>query len=387
MIPRRLPAPLTLLLLGVPALLPGQAKDTVPPRPPLASDADTNSAVAYYALGVAQLPDHPQRAAAAFFWATRLDPANGAAWYGRWAARMLDPDRPPPGSFALGGLVEIRDPDRQDPDSLRSKALLRDPLLYVRFDFDVGDELMRRTAQVALSLHETSDPVLRGWIDYAAGRFASAARDYAEGVRAHPGDYGLHLARARTFMLASQYDSAISEMGLFLAGRAHYIEHDPVGPDQSLLLGRYALARLEALKGDTDAALRAYAAVLASDSGFGRAHVELARLALARHDTALALREYGWGVTVGDPAVWYEYGMLLLRARRPADAALQFERAIQADSDYVAPYLPLALLEEKAGFEAEAVPLYARFIAEAPRSQAGAVTVARGRVGRLRPAR
>src|SRR5690242_7572572 len=70
-----------------------------PARPALGPGQDTNSADAYVALGISQMMDHPKVAAAAFFWATRLDPANGDAWYGRWAARLLDPDTPPPGSF------------------------------------------------------------------------------------------------------------------------------------------------------------------------------------------------------------------------------------------------------------------------------------------------
>jgi tetratricopeptide (TPR) repeat protein len=47
--------------------------EKVPKRPRLAADADTNSSLAYYTAGVTALSRDPEKAAAAFYWATRLE--------------------------------------------------------------------------------------------------------------------------------------------------------------------------------------------------------------------------------------------------------------------------------------------------------------------------
>ena len=385
MIPLRGLAFVTLAFAG--AVVADRQGAARPPRPALEPGQDTNSADAYYALGVSQLPDHPKLAGDAFFWATRIDPSNGAAWYGRWAAHLLDPDTPPVGVTVLPWVVDITNPEDQDPDSLRSYALLRDPLLYLRFDFMVGDELMRRDSHQQMNLYQTDDPSLLGMIDYNAGRFEAAARDFANGLRRHPGFYILHVERARAFAMESRYDSATYELRTFITAAPHYIEHRRLGPDVSIAVERYALGRIEEMKGDVAAAHAEYEALAAADSGFAPAHTGLARLALARHDTVTALAELGRAARGADAPARYDYGMLLLRAGRTGEAATQLARAIEADSDYLPPYYSLGVIEESAGFDSEAVALYAHFVAGAPRALAPAAEAARRRLAHLQGGR
>src|SRR5712692_402598 len=59
-----------------------------PRRPRLAAEADTNDAVSYYQLGVERLERNPDAAAAAFYWAARLDPLSAQAWYGQYVAQL-----------------------------------------------------------------------------------------------------------------------------------------------------------------------------------------------------------------------------------------------------------------------------------------------------------
>src|SRR6266566_1894764 len=57
-----------------PAALQAQS-GKVPKRPNLEAGADTNFAPAYYEFGMREIERDPQKAADAFYWATRLDPA------------------------------------------------------------------------------------------------------------------------------------------------------------------------------------------------------------------------------------------------------------------------------------------------------------------------
>ena len=354
-----------------------------PARPALGPGQDTNSADAYVALGISQMMDHPKVAAAAFFWATRLDPANGDAWYGRWAARLLDPDTPPPGSFRTPGGFEISAPELQDPDSFRIKALLRNPLLYVRFDFPVADELMRRESQGQMSLYGTDDLDLRGKISYATGRFAEAVELFGQALREHPGHYGLRLERARAYIMLGELDQAEHELDRYNVESAHVKKKSPISPDESGVMMIYALARLEEVNGELGTALGLNKGILIADSNFTMSHAALSRIVLTHHDTATALQELGRAAVVPDGPICYDYAVLLLGAGHPREAALQLNRSIAADSDYAKPYYLLAVLDEQAGFDSEAIGLFTRFIAGAPRTLDVSVADARGRLARL----
>jgi Tfp pilus assembly protein PilF len=67
----------------------------------------------------------------------------------------------------------------------------------------------------------------------------------------------------------------------------------------------------------------------------------------------------------------------LWASRRVADAATQFGRAIQADSDYAPPYLSLAYLVEASGDDSAAADLYRQFLARAPQALAPQLSTAR----------
>ena len=71
-----------------------QRVHAVPARPALWAGADTNSPGAYYMMGVQQLERDARTAAAAFFWAERLNPGLPDALYGRYVALLItDPHR------------------------------------------------------------------------------------------------------------------------------------------------------------------------------------------------------------------------------------------------------------------------------------------------------
>jgi hypothetical protein len=65
------------------------AAQSPPARPVLPATADTNDVEAYLAWGKSKLQKSPADAAAAFYWASRLDPARPGAYYARWVALQL----------------------------------------------------------------------------------------------------------------------------------------------------------------------------------------------------------------------------------------------------------------------------------------------------------
>jgi tetratricopeptide (TPR) repeat protein len=127
----------------------------------------------------------------------------------------------------------------------------------------------------------------------------------------------------------------------------------------------YSIGRIEELKGDLEKARQEYDTALIENLGFVPAHVALGRLAVARHDTAEALKEFDQATQTLDPLLDYTYGILLWASRRAPEAATHFSRAIAADPDYSPPYLSLAYIEEGSGEDSLAVVHYQGFIARA----------------------
>ena len=61
-------------VLALPVAGAAQQAGDVPARPALPAMSDTNSATVYHQFGVRRLRQDPREAAAAFFWASRLNP-------------------------------------------------------------------------------------------------------------------------------------------------------------------------------------------------------------------------------------------------------------------------------------------------------------------------
>src|SRR4051795_370054 len=62
-------------------------------RPKLPAGADTNDAAAYFAFGRQSFAQDPEAAAAAFYWAARINPAWGEPLYARRAALLMQNGR------------------------------------------------------------------------------------------------------------------------------------------------------------------------------------------------------------------------------------------------------------------------------------------------------
>ena len=92
---RSLRSPAVALALAVLAAAPllAQKDEKIPARPELDAGADTNDAYAYYDFGLDRLRKQPQRAADAFYWASRLSPTWADPYYARRIALHLSDKR------------------------------------------------------------------------------------------------------------------------------------------------------------------------------------------------------------------------------------------------------------------------------------------------------
>ena len=366
------------------------SKPREPTRPKLDAGRDTNSSESYYRHGLQNLPGRPQQAADAFYWATRLDPSDAQAWYGRWVALLLT--RQQRDLWVILRDEGLTSREAAQIDSLRYEALLREPLLYTSLEAMLVRDLFR-TLWIAtrgeiseLDIRSIPDPVFRAWYAYGTGRFNESVQQYAVAIERQPKARGLHAARARALVLAlAGEDSAIAE---FEAERrlAQTAESALVRVYNSREMLEYSIGRVWEMHQQPEDAREAYGRALVENLAFYPAHTALARLALAADDTATALKEYDLAVQLAPHRadMRYTYGVLLLARQRFDAADEQFRLAVEADSFYVRPYYLLGFIREGQGKDSLATAYYTSFIARAPTSLAPQVEDARKRLDRLK---
>src|SRR5580765_4192997 len=108
-----------------------------PTRPRLPSASDTNSADAYEQWGRSMVAYAPDSAAAAFYWASRLDPWRPAPYYERGIALLMThAERPNVGANMLPWAMnkELSEAELSLVDSLNELAMLRDPFMERSLD-------------------------------------------------------------------------------------------------------------------------------------------------------------------------------------------------------------------------------------------------------------
>lgn len=368
------------------------AQDSLPRRPALEANADTNDAQSYYLLAMDRVRRNPREAANAFYWANRLDPECAGCPYGRYAAQVLqDRER----------LIRyfIRRPGQRDSaafrdlDSLRSRSLVMDPFLYRRLDAVLLRELARELAPEASErliemVLMRADSFLAGLIQYGQGRFSEATYTWGELARGRPKNAYIRVERARAFFLQQRYDSARAQLveGLTIARRQ---DADSIRFSyESKAAWEYSLGRIYQVMGQHDSARAAYERALVEDLSYAAAHVQLGLLHAARADTAAALREMARAVAVNDreyvPRL--TYGWLLASAGRLDSAEVHVQRAAELEPWAARPRMLLGAVRDARGDAAGALTAFIEYLARAARSDEDLPTV-RARVAELRASR
>ena len=360
-------------LLGAPvAAQPSIPQDVPPPpRPELPVSADPNSPIAYSTYGAVRMDTHPDAAYPGFYWATKLDPTNAEVWYARamainlaWIHYWYDQIQGDP-AFSSSPPDDLA----ERFSTLMMMALYRDPFVDHRFDLLIYP----RGTRVALS--RSHDDYLHGVYAYAMHDFPDAVAAWGRFLKSHPERIDVHVQRAQAWYHANEYDSAYAELAFVVAKKEAKPEKlDPSKPAtlvyDSKALMWYSMGTIRMRQYDWAGAREALGSALSEDPSFYPAHVRMARVDLALHDSAAAENEYALAADLAkkDAVPHLDFAMYLLAMHRWDAACAQASAAIPLAPEYAAPYFTLGRCEEGRGRAREAVFAYREFIARAAKS-------------------
>jgi len=385
---------LLLLSLGLSTLLPAAPlaaqREKVPNRPRLTAAADTNSAHAYFQHGITILEQQPHQAADAFYWAARIDPTWADPLYARRIALMMSDSRRLEG-YMEGNRRIINSPTVRQIDSLQFRALTLNPFLYRRLDRQLFKYYIRSSIKREESLQggagRTDDvllehlienwlngasPSMRAWSAYSNGRFPDALRYYASALKGSRNKSDIHADRARLFFMTGKTDSARVSMTQAVEQMRKKDDDALVYFYESKALYEHSIGMIHEERNEPDAAREAYSRALQEDLSYYPAHARLAALALAAGDTATAQSEMELAVQIrsDDAGLRYNYGLMLVMARKLDEAAEQARKAIETEPYYARPYNLLGRILEGQGKPQEAIAQYREYLRRASRDDA-----------------
>ena len=351
-------------------------------RPRLRDGADTNDAQAYFNAGLTAFNKHAEEAAAAFYWAARINPAWGEALYARRAALlMMDPQM-------LKGVMEgnrrtLESSEMRRLDSLQFRALMLSPFLYRRLDrplftayfrksilYDNGGDLSADLDYAIEKYLRDSGAGMRAYLAYGDGDFPWALKLYAHAASSAKDKAAVWLNRASIFGILGNADSAVVQYQLALDELRKKDKKDLVIFYNSKALAEYSIAVLQEGAGNSAAARDSYGRALQEDLAYYPAHMRLGLLALGVRDTATALSELALAAQIApdEPHVRYLQGYALIGARHYDEAAAELRRAIALEPFYALPYLSLGRVLEQLKKGEEALAAYEQFLDRSSRT-------------------
>lgn len=363
-------------------------KGKIPSRPRTSAIADTNDARAYLNHGISSFDRDPDIAAGAFYWASRLDPTMGDAFYGYRSAEIM---RTPNlrREYFNSGENSRTSKEMQRLDSLYLRAVVSSPFLYRRLDRLMltkwwRESLERSLRQSGVGLHEIPEGDIthyierslqqssigtRAWSAYSNGDFGSALEMYAEAAKGTKEKAGYRTARGRIFGMRNEADSAIAEFKLAIDELKQRDEKRVVVLYNSKAVLEHSIAVLLEGRGDNNGAREAYGRALEEDLSYWPAHLRLGLLALNEKDTTAALAELDLAAQVApqEPSVRHMYGVTLSYAGRNADALEQLRKAVELEPYWAQPYAVIGRLLERENPSA-AMEAYQNFLARASRA-------------------
>lgn len=387
-LPRRADCALALTLVvagftSIPTPLAAQRLGPEQDRPKLEAGADTNDAAAYLAHGARELEYAPDEAAAAFYWAARLDPSSADAFYGRRIALLM---RKPSTlkSYMSGNRKARASKEFKMIDSLQLRALRLNPLFYRRFDrtmimayyrnllrMDAGSMSPGEVDQYIMQELDRRPASTRAWLAYSNGRMDQALILYSDAINRSKKSPLLRMDRARVYATQGQVAPAIDDfkaaLGL-LQAQDDEEDEDVIFYDSKALV-EHSIGLLWQLKGNPDSARAAYGRATIEDLSYFPAHVALGILSLAQGDSATAAVELALaaGLATDDPYVHHLHGSVLVAMLQFAEAMEPLRKAIDLEPYFAAPHFSLAQALERSDDLAGARAEYERFVALASR--------------------
>jgi tetratricopeptide (TPR) repeat protein len=302
-------------------------------------------------FGVEVLQRRPSVALAAFYWAGRLDPERPDPPFWEWIAfhstdigrfqRYLENDKD-----------VLKEPDVRHADSLRYRALLRNPLIPQGGIAAVYDKLPGGWG---------FDDLSRGWIAYARNDFAKAAELFDKVIKADPEDgRWLRFHRAATLVMASQFAAAQRELELLDESFTRDEKKRTVRIYESHELLDYARGLIALSRNDVAEGRRQFEKALVENLAFAPAHLQLGALALRQRDTATAIQELGLAAELdsSDAPTRLQYGRALHWAHRSREAIVHLRAATSLEPYYTDAYEALGEALEAMGQTADAIVAY-----------------------------
>jgi tetratricopeptide (TPR) repeat protein len=386
--PSRLPA-LVLVFSTLAAAFTSLPAQRAPKRPQLDNGADTNSALAYYRLGIRVIRTQPQMAGDAFYWASQIDPTWAQPLYARRIALLLASDDLFLSRYMDGDKGTSRSKQAVRIDSLELRARMLDPFLNRELDA----ELLRRYVMAAYDLSQgggrvdgaaTSEfsyyldsywrteapPYMRAVLATSEHRFPDALKYYQQSLTQQKHDVDaaeVHLARGQIFYLIGNDDSAQVEMQLGLDTLRGRDAKDFVYVYESKGVLEHSLGLISERQNMIDRAREAYARALQEDLSYYPAHVHLAVLAMTEGDSSTALNEMDLAAQIKDDDPWLHtaFASVLAQLGHLDDATRELQRVVVLAPFYAAPYYALGRVAELQHKPGDAARSYHTFLSHA----------------------
>ena len=330
-----------------------------PPRPRLPRGADVHDWEAYFELGETLFERRPDRAAQAFYWASRLDPSRAEPLFAQWAAHFAA-DEGTWVAYIQDDPRALSRPDVLRADSLAQLAFDRNPFVHRGLEAALWTSLGRRLRW---------DSEMFAFVAYARGQFPEAADAFGRMIGDQPGRrFRLLHWRALSYVGAGQLEPATADLQSLLQILREQDQQTLVGYYQSKARWEYALGMLYQARNDARNARSAYERALAEDLSYAPAHAALSRLSLLlrRPDDAVASAAQAVEIAPHDPVMHLALGNALMAAETYDQAVEAFRRVIRMEPYWAEPYLRLAQAHDAGGNAAEAVAAYRAWAERAP---------------------
>jgi tetratricopeptide (TPR) repeat protein len=359
---------------------------------------DTNDARTYYDAGVASVDGNPVGAAAAFYWASRLNPSWAEPYFGRWFVLTQAAER----TAALKksddkknkDLVLVPDSTLKHLDSLVILADIHDPFFDEKLALEAASGNMHGTIALANTLRNKAindynreqmsegEPPFMGFYNgyklehtwytaYVDRHFDSASADLAKLIKKNPDAIQLYTYRAKSQYYLKQFDSATATLSEAIAQieKRDTTKLLPAYISREMLT--YSIAMAHAQAHHDSAAKANFQLVVTQNLGFHMAHLHLASQALTAHDTATAINEAQIAAQIRpeDPVVQLFLGYALINAGHMNDGIDHLRQATTVDPYYSIPYYYLGQALEQAGNDTAAVSAYRGYLAHAARGE------------------
>lgn len=362
-----------------------QSRD-VPRRPKLQGGADTNHAAAYYSHGLRVIEERPDEAAAAFYWAARLDPGWAQPLYARRIA-LLMADRSLLARYYNRRIRQSKEVRRIDSLELRARMInpfvIRDlDRIFIVAYFLAGyEDYLRRQGLVldAVTRQSLSYYIERElnteasvWLkaDFAASerRFAEALELYRKALKRFRDDAAsIHVDRAHVFYLIGNDDSTRVALAQALDELRKKDAKEFVRLYESKAVLEHSMGMSYERGGNQEAAREAYGRALQEDLAYYPAHVRLGMMALAAGDTATALSELALAIEIKGDESWLRstYGAVLAQMGKYQEADENLRKAVELEPYYPAPRYVLGRVAEQTDQPAAALDHYRAYLERA----------------------